>query len=47
MQLRVNDVEVNERPKFLTHYPTDNSHAIIISSEGCDVRLTIPLSLRE
>ena len=46
MQLRVNDVEVNERPKFLTHSPTDSSHAIIIPSEGCDVRLTIPLSLK-
>ena len=46
MQLRVNDVEVNERPKFLTRYPTDSSHVIIIPSEGCDVRLTIPLSLK-
>ena len=44
MQLRVNDVEVNERPKFLTRYPT--SHVIIVPSEGCDVRLTIPLSLK-
>ena len=46
MQLRVNDVEVNQRPKFLTRYPTDSSHAIIVPSEGCDVRLTIPLSLK-
>ena len=46
MQLRVNDVEVNERPKFLTRYPTDSSHAIIVPSEGCEVRLTIPLSLK-
>ena len=45
MQLRVNDVEVNERPKFLTRYLTDSSYAIIIPSEGCEVRLTIPLSL--
>ena len=46
MQLRVNDVEVNERPKFLTRYLTDNSHVIIVPSEGCEVRLTIPLSLK-
>ena len=46
MQLRVNDIEVNERPKFLTHSPTDSSHVIIVPSEGCDVRLTIPLSLK-
>ena len=46
MQLRVNDVEVNERPKFLTRYPTDSSHVIIVPSEGCEVRLTIPLSLK-
>ena len=46
MQLRVDDIEVDERPKFLTCSPTDSSHAIIIPSEGCDVRLTIPLSLK-
>ena len=32
MQLRVNDVEVNKRPKFLTRYTTDSSHVIIIPS---------------
>ena len=46
MQLRANDVEVNERPKFLPRSLTDSSHAIIIPSEGCDMRLTIPLSLK-
>jgi hypothetical protein len=29
MQLRLNDVIVNERPKFLTERPTDQDHAII------------------
>ena len=46
MQLRVNDIEVNERPKFLTRSLTDSSHAIIIPSKGCNMRLTIPLSLK-
>ena len=33
-------------PKFLTHSPTDSSRVIIVPSKGCDVRLTIPLSLK-
>jgi hypothetical protein len=39
MQLRLNDVAINERPKFLTTDPTDNDHAII-----CE-KLLIPLSI--
>jgi hypothetical protein len=39
MQLRLNDVEVNERPKFLTVLPTAKYHAIIAS------QLLIPLDL--
>ena len=29
MQLRLNDVVINERPKFLTAFPTDKDHAVI------------------
>jgi hypothetical protein len=39
MKLRVNDVELNERPKFLTETPTAKDHAIVID------KLVIPLSL--
>jgi preprotein translocase subunit Sss1 len=39
MQLRLNDVEVNERPKFLTMSPTSKDHAIIAGE------LLIPLEL--
>jgi hypothetical protein len=31
MQLRLNDVVVNERPKFLTSRPTDQDHAIVVN----------------
>jgi hypothetical protein len=30
MQVRLNDVVLNERPKFLTAHPTDQDHAIIL-----------------
>jgi hypothetical protein len=39
MQLRLNDVVLNERPKFLTTSPTDTDHAIIAED------LLIPLEL--
>ena len=39
MQLRLNDVVVNEQPKFLTHQPTEKDHAIIAED------LLIPLEL--
>ena len=29
MQMRVNDIKVNEQPKLLTHALTDESHAIV------------------
>ena len=46
MQLRLNDVEVSEVPKFLTDKPDDRTHAITLTSqdEAMDT-LTIPLSL--
>ena len=30
MQLRLNDVVINERPKFLTAHPTEKDHAIVV-----------------
>ena len=39
MQLRLNDVVLNERPKFLTQRPTEEDHAMIIDD------LIIPLEL--
>jgi transposase InsO family protein len=39
MQLRLNDVELNERPKFLTGKPTEKDHALVLDE------LVIPLSL--
>jgi len=41
MQLRMNDVSVNERPKFLTTKPTAEDHAII----SADGELVIPLDI--
>ena len=39
MQLRLNDVVINEQPKFLMHHPTEKDHAIIAEN------LLIPLDL--
>ena len=33
MQLRINDVEVDEKPKFLHSMPTENSHAMVITED--------------
>jgi hypothetical protein len=41
MEMRLNDVVINERPKFLTNHPTDNDHAIIIDD------LVIPLEIHK
>ena len=46
MQLRLNDVIVNETPKFLCKNPSDHSHALIISKEENDYeKLIVPLDL--
>jgi len=45
MQIRMNDVSVNEIPKFLVKNPTDEDHAIMIDLYEDDGRLTVPLSL--
>ena len=44
MQLRVNDVTVNEMPKFLSKNPTDSTHTISIPRDG-EKPLRIPLSI--
>ena len=44
MQLRVNDVEVNDCPKFLHPNPTETTHSIVIHEK--DDSLIIPLSLK-
>jgi hypothetical protein len=44
LQLRMNDVIVNECPKFLTATPTDRDHTIIANSPGDD-ELRIPLDI--
>jgi hypothetical protein len=36
MQCRVNDVTVNDVPKFLTHFPTDNTHALVVQNPDND-----------
>ena len=49
MQLRLNDVIVNDTPKFLTEKPTEQSHALIIPSndpDDPDNKLLIPLSIQ-
>ena len=45
MQLRMNDVSVNEIPKFLVENPTEQDHAIMIDLYENDGRLTVPLSI--
>ena len=44
MQLRHNDVEVDEKPKFLTSNPTEKSHAIVVK-DAAGNELIIPLRL--
>ena len=45
MQLRLNDVGVDECPKFLARNATDKTHAIV-TDEGKSQECLIPLSLR-
>ncbi len=47
MQCRVNDVTVNNVPKLLTRFPTDNTHALIVQNPDDDsTTLTFPLHLK-
>ena len=44
MQMRLNDVEVNDCPKFVHDNPTDKTHTITV--KGDNDTLVIPLSLK-
>ena len=45
MQCRMNDVEINETPKFLVKHPTDSSHAIVVDEPDGIAPLIVPLSI--
>ena len=47
IQLRLNDVNVFERPKFLTEIPNCTDHSIVVSStEDINEKVVIPLALQ-
>ena len=47
LQIRDNDVRVNDEPKFMVPKPTDNHHAIVIRGIYQDQQLiNIPLSIK-
>jgi hypothetical protein len=46
MQVRLNDVRVNETPRFLTDNVTDQTHSIVIPMDDNDTPYVIPLSLQ-
>ncbi len=47
MQCRVNDKTFNNVPKFLTHFPTDIMHTLIVQNPDDDLTtLTFPLHLQ-
>jgi hypothetical protein len=46
MQVRLNDVTVNETPRFLTDKITDYTHSLVIPTDDFDSPYVIPLSIR-
>jgi hypothetical protein len=47
MQCCVNEETVNNVPKFLTRFPTDNTHAIIVQNPDDELNtLSFPLHLQ-
>ena len=46
MQDRVNDVNVNETPRFLTHEPNVETHAIIVNYPDNLTAVILPLTLK-
>jgi hypothetical protein len=46
MQMRLNDVVVNEMPKFQCYNPTNLSHTITVKGENMNDEMIIPLDLR-
>ena len=41
LQCHVNDVTVNDVPKFLTRFPTDNMHAIVVINPDGESKVCI------
>jgi hypothetical protein len=46
MQVRLNDVTVNETPRFLTEKVSDYTHSLVIPTDDYDLSYVIPLSIR-
>ena len=47
LQIRDNDVRVNDEPKFMALTPTDNNHTIVINGIDQDQQpINIPLTIR-
>ena len=44
-QMRLNDVKVNDCPRFLTDKPSDETHTIVVVGDSIDDKLVIPLSI--
>lgn len=44
--MRVNDVSVNEQPKFLTQQLTNQSHALVLNQDEDEEETIIPLLLK-
>jgi hypothetical protein len=48
MQCHINDMTVNDVPKFLTHFPTDNMYSLIVQNPDDDSTTpTFPLHLQQ
>jgi hypothetical protein len=46
LQLRLDDIIVNDKPKFLTDKPTERDHAIIVTNPKTHDELLIPLTIK-
>ena len=46
MQVRLNDVKINETPRFLTDEPNELTHSIVIPTADSEEPFVIPLSLK-
>ncbi|KAI2504042.1 hypothetical protein MHU86_10404 [Fragilaria crotonensis] len=46
MQLRLNDVKVNDVPRFLTENPDELTHSLVVPMDDAEMPYIIPLSLK-
>ncbi|KAI2510101.1 Reverse transcriptase (RNA-dependent DNA polymerase) [Fragilaria crotonensis] len=46
MQLRLNDVKVNDVPRFLTENPDELTHSLVVPMDDAETPYVIPLSLK-